>query len=383
MKVLALVSLGIWVGLVAFHDRFWRADERDDDDGDDERVPEPATWPAVTAVVPARNEADVIARAVSSLAAQEYAGKLRVVIVDDGSNDDTAEIARRVGGDRVEVIRGTELPRGWTGKLWAVRNGIEHAGSEPKYLWLTDADIEHAPDTLRSLVARSERDGLALSSLMAELRCESFAEKALVPAFVFFFQMLYPFRRVNRASSKLGAAAGGCMLVDRAKLEAAGGIAAIADALIDDCALGALMKKQGPIRLALTRRSKSIRPYGGFREIGAMISRSAYAQLRYSPLVLVGTLAGMALVYVNPPLQAIFGSGHARVAGFAAWGLMALSFQPMLRFYRRSRLWGAALPAIGVFYAGATWASAIRHWQGRGGMWKGRAQAQAARTVTP
>ena len=375
MKYLAFLSLGIWVGLVAFHDAFWRADERDDDEGD-APVPEPPRWPAVTAVVPARNEAEVIARAIRSLAAQDYAGELRVVLVDDGSTDGTAETARRAGGDRLTVIEGTEPPSGWTGKLWAVHRGIEHAGREPKFLWLTDADIEHAPDTLRSLVARSERDGLALSSLMAELRCESFAEKALVPAFVFFFQMLYPFRRVNRTSSRLAAAAGGCMLVDRARLETAGGIAAIADALIDDCALGALMKKQGPIRLALTRRSKSIRPYGGFREIGAMISRSAYAQLRYSPLVLVGTLAGMAIVYVNPPLQAIFGSGSARIAGIAAWGLMTLSFQPMLRFYERSPLWGAGLPGIGLFYAGATWVSAIRHWQGRGGMWKGRAQAR-------
>lgn len=375
MKYLAFLSLGIWVGLVAFHDAFWRADERDDED---EPVPEPPRWPAVTAVVPARNEAEVIARAIGSLAAQDYPGELRVVLVDDGSNDDTAGIARRVGGDRLTIIEGTAPPAGWTGKLWAVRRGIEHAGPEPKYLWLTDADIEHAPDTLRSLVARSERDGLALSSLMAELRCESLAEKALVPAFVFFFQMLYPFRRVNRASSRMGAAAGGCMLVDRAKLEAAGGIAAIADALIDDCALGALMKKQGPIRLALTRRSRSIRPYGGFGDVGAMIARSAYAQLRYSPPILVGTLAGMAVVYVNPPLQAIFGTGSARIAGAAAWGLMALSFQPMLRFYERSPLWGAALPGIGVFYAGATWVSAIRHWQGRGGMWKGRAQARRA-----
>lgn len=371
MKVLAFVSLGIWVGLVAFHDAFWRARERDDD----APVPEPPTWPPVTAVVPARDEADVIGRAIASLAAQDYPGDLRVILVDDGSTDGTAEVARRAGGDRLTVLTGTEPPPGWTGKLWAVRRGIEHAGGAPRYVWLTDADIEHAPDTLRSLVARSERDGLALNSLMAELRCESLAEKALVPAFVFFFQMLYPFRRVNRPGARLAAAAGGCMLVDRARLEAAGGIAIIRSALIDDCALGAAMKKQGPIRLALTRRSRSIRPYGGWREIGAMIARSAYAQLGYSPVVLLGTIAGMALVYVNPPLQAIFGSGSGRVAGAAAWGLMAFSFQPMLRFYRRSAAWGAALPGIGLFYAGATWVSAVRHWQGRGGMWKGRAQA--------
>ncbi len=257
-----------------------------------------------------------------------------------------------------------------------MRNGIEQAGAAPEYLWLTDADIAHTPDTLRSLVARSERDGLVLNSLMAELLCSTFAEKALIPAFVFFFQMLYPFGRVNRPAAKMAAAAGGCMLVKRQALADAGGVAVIADAIIDDCAMGATMKRQGPIRLSLTRRSASIRPYGGWREVGMMIARSAYAQLGYSPLLLLGTLVGMGLVYVAPPLLAMFGRGGAQLAGAAAWLAMAVCFQPMLRFYRRSPFWGLALPAIGMFYAGATWFSAWRHWQGRGGMWKGRAQAR-------
>ena len=331
-------------------------------------------------MVPARDEADVIRRAIGSLVAQDYPGSFRIVLVDDGSTDGTADVARTAGSDRLTVISGSPPPRDWTGKLWAMQSGIEQAGTSPRYLWFTDADIEHAPSTLRSLVARAERDGLAMSSLMAELRCESVAEKALVPAFVFFFQMLYPFARVNRPSSRLAAAAGGCMLVNRASLESAGGLEPIKGAIIDDCALGALMKNEGPIRLALTRRCRSIRPYGSWREIGAMISRSAYAQLGYSPLLLLGTLAGMALVYVNPLVLAVTGPGwRLHGAGGVAWLMMAIAFQPMLRFYGRSPLWGVALPLIGLFYAGATWRSAWQHWRGHGGMWKGRAQARLTR----
>jgi hopene-associated glycosyltransferase HpnB len=218
-----------------------------------------------------------------------------------------------------------------------------------------------------------------LNSLMAHLRCESLAERGLIPAFVFFFQMLYPFARVNSPSSKVAGAAGGCMLVRRDAFARAGGVAAVASAIIDDCAVGAMMKREGSIRLSLTRRSASIRPYGGWREIGAMIARSAYAQLGYSPVLLVGTLLGMGLVYLAPPLLALFGHGPARISGLAAWMLMTISFQPMLRFYRRSPLWGVALPLIAAFYAGATVMSAVRHWQGKGGMWKGRAQAQLQR----
>jgi hopene-associated glycosyltransferase HpnB len=209
---------------------------------------------------------------------------------------------------------------------------------------------------------------------MAKLRCDVFAERMLVPAFVFFFQMLYPFGRVNRPGG-IGAAAGGCMLVRREALAQAGGIAAIQGALIDDCTLGALLKKKGPVWLGLTDRSRSIRPYDGFEPIAAMISRSAYAQLRYSPLLLVGTIIGMALVYLAPLLLALFGAGMARWLGLTAWALMAVSFQPMLRFYQRSPLWGVALPLIASFYAGCTLLSAWQHRRGRGGMWKGRAQA--------
>jgi len=370
---LALLSLAIWIGLLLFRDGFWLA--RDTDAG---MAPPPAHWPAVVAVVPARDEADVIGPAMASLIAQDYPGGFRVVLVDDGSSDGTGSVARRAaqGSDRLTVIEGSPPPAGWTGKLWAMRNGVVQADDMPTYFWFTDADIAHAPDTLRALVARSEGGGLALDSLMAELRCDSLAEKALIPAFVFFFQMLYPFARVNRPAAKMAAAAGGCMLVRREALDRAGGLAAIADAIIDDCAMGAVMKAQGPIRLSLTRRSLSLRPYGGWREIVAMISRSAYAQLDYSPWLLAGTLAGLALLYVAPPAFALFGHGGAQLAGALAWLGMAVCFQPMLRFYRRSPLWGVALPAIGVVYGAATALSAWQHKRGRGGMWKGRAQAR-------
>jgi hopene-associated glycosyltransferase HpnB len=369
-----MLSLGIWLGLIFAHGGFWLARERDTCDlpGD------PEHWPEVVAVVPARDEADVIGRSIGSLLAQDYPGRFKILLIDDSSSDGTADIASAQKGKHpLEIMTGKPLAPGWTGKLWAVAQGVERAGDTPRYLWLTDADIEQVPDTLRSLVARGEAGGLALVSLMAKLRCESSAEHMLIPAFVFFFQMLYPFGRVNRPEG-IGAAAGGCMLVRREALAAGGGIAAIRTALIDDCALGALLKRQGPIWLGLTDRARSIRPYDGFGAVAAMISRSAYAQLRYSPILLAGTVIGLALVYGVPPALALFGSGWARIAGTAAWLLMAIAFQPMLRFYRRSPLWGIALPAIAAFYAGCTLLSAWQHGQGRGGMWKGRAQATGA-----
>jgi hopene-associated glycosyltransferase HpnB len=367
---IGLSSLAIWIGLLVGNGGFWLARERDG-----AVDPAPAAWPEVVAVVPARDEAEVIARSIASLAAQDYPGRFRIVLVDDSSSDGTAAIARGAGGERLTVLTGKPLAPGWTGKLAAVAHGIESAGT-PRYLWLTDADIAHAPDTLRWLVARAESRKLTLVSLMARLRCSGVAEQAFVPAFVLFFQMLYPFARVNRPG-RTAAAAGGCMLVDRAALAGAGGIAAIRSALIDDCAMGALMKGQGPIWLGLTHRSDSIRPYDDWRSIADMIARSAYAQLGYDPLILAGTIAAMVLLFAVPPVLTLFGQGLAQDAGVGAWAFMAIAFQPMLRFYRRSALWGLALPAIGVFYTWCIMLSAWRHKQGRGGMWKGRAQAAA------
>jgi hopene-associated glycosyltransferase HpnB len=372
----ALLALGIWLWLLVGRDGFWLA--RDTDEAD---PPALVRWPPVVAVVPARDEAEVIGTALGSILAQDYCGALRVVLVDDGSSDGTGDIARALDDARLAVVPGSTPPPGWTGKLWALATGVAHrttVEAAPRYLWFSDADIAHAPDTLSRLVARSEAEGLALHSLMARLETRSWAERALIPAFVFFFQMLYPFARVNRPGP-MAAAAGGCMVVRRAALEQAGGVKAIAHQIIDDCAMGRALKRQGPIRLTLTRRSASIRPYGGFGSIYRMIARSAYAQLRYSPLLLLGTVLGMAVMYAAPVIATIAvaspGGGLTAMTGLLGWGAMAVAFQPMLRFYGRSPLWGIALPAIAGFYAAATVGSAVAHMRGRGGQWKGRAQA--------
>lgn len=373
--LLATVSLLVWLYMLVGHGQFWSTRETDE-----EPVAAPEVWPAVTVVVPARDEVVVIARSIGSLLAQDYPGDYRVVLVDDGSSDGTAAIAEAaaaaLGSARLQILAGAPLPEGWTGKLWAVAQGIDHAPADSPWLWLTDADIVHAPDSLRTLVARAIADELVLNSSMALLRCDSLAERALVPAFVFFFKMLYPFAQVNDPTAKMAAAAGGCMLIDRFALARAGGVAAIADAIIDDCAMGAAMKRQGAIRLQLTHRSVSIRPYGDWQDIGAMVSRSAYAQLQYSPLLLAGTLAGMGIIYLLPPVLALFGGGLPWFDGLLAWAIMAVLFQPMLHYYHRSPLWGIAMPAIAAFYTYATILSAVQHKQGRGGMWKGRAQAK-------
>ena len=382
---IGLLSLAVWLYMLIARGGFWLARERDDDVIAPPARPSKSEWPSVVAVVPARNEADVIARSIGSLLAQDYPGPFRVVLVDDGSSDGTAAVAGTIASERrLDVLAGAELPAGWTGKLWALEQGVRHAkaqaavgGDAVDYVLLTDADIGHAPDNLRQLVARAERDGRVQVSLMAELSCVGWAERFLIPAFVYFFQMLYPFAWVARRDRSTAAAAGGCTLVRSEALDRAGGIAAIRTEIIDDCALARRLKRQGPIWLGLTRRATSLRPYGGFLKIGRMISRSAYAQLGYSPLVLAGTIAAMALVYLAPPLLAFFGDGLARWLGFAAWLTMAITFQPMLRFYRRSPLWGLALPAIGAAYAGFTFQSALDFWRGRGGLWKGRVQAMA------
>ncbi len=373
LAVLGLLPLLIWLYLLLGRGLFWLARERDDRDA----PPEPARWPRVRAVVPARNEADVVARSIGSLLAQDYPGDFRVVLVDDQSEDATAQVARDLGGaGRLEVIAGRPPPEGWAGKMWAVDQGVAHASvAEPEYLLLTDADIGHAPDTLRALVARAEAGRLALVSLMARLSTQSWGERLLIPAFVFFFEMLFPFAWVNRPQGGVSAAAGGCMLVRRSALEAAGGIGAIRHAIIDDCALAARLKRQGPIWLGLTLRARSLRPYGSIGEIGRMVSRSAYAQLNYSPLLLAATLLGMGATYLAPVAAVLFGHGWLLGAGVATWLMMAFSFQPMLRLYRLSPLWGLALPAIGLLYTVFTVQSAVQVWRGRGGMWKGRAQA--------
>lgn len=378
---LAAISLAIWLYLVLGHGQFWRTDIRESG-----QTPAPARWPSVTAVIPARDEAEVIGKNLGSLFAQDYPGEFRVVLVDDQSRDGTADVARetaaRAGAsDRLTILSGQPLPSGWAGKVWAMKQGADHANavaSPAEYLLFTDADIAYGRDALRGLAARAEEGGTVLTTLMVKLRCESFWERMLIPAFVFFFQMLYPFALVNRSDRKEAGAAGGCMLVRREALTKAGGIESIRGALIDDCALGARMKAVGPIWLGLTDKVHSLRAYPDLNDIRRMVSRSAYHQLRYSPLLLAGTILGMGLVYVAPPAFALFGAGWAQALGFVAWGLMATAFLPMLRFYRLSPLWGAFLPAIAAFYMAFTLDSAYQHARGRGGLWKGRVQAKAS-----
>ena len=375
LNLLACAALAVWIYLVAGRGGFWIAAERDDGG------PAPKAWPAVTVVIPARDEAEGVGETVGSLLRQDYPGALAIVLVDDQSTDATAEVARHAAAgqgtaDHLTVLSGAPLPSGWTGKLWAMKQGIERAqAGEPAYLLLTDADIVYDRDALSRLVAKAQDQDLVLTSWMVKLRCESFAERALIPAFIFFFLMLYPFAWVNRRDRATAAAAGGCMLVSREALNAAGGIESIRGALIDDCALAERLKAQGPIWLGLTERARSIRPYPEFGDIRRMVARSAYAQLRYSPMLLAGTVAGMALIYLAPVLLALFGYGLGQSAGLLAWAAMAIVFQPVLRFYGHSPLWGPFLPAIALAYMAFTLDSAYQHSQGRGGLWKGRAQA--------
>jgi hopene-associated glycosyltransferase HpnB len=379
--LLATLALAIWLYLLLGRGGFWLSSERDD--GELAPIGSKRIPAKVAIVIPARDEAEGIGACIGSLLQQDYAGDWSIVLVDDGSSDGTAAIARKVAAAlgaerRLNVVPGAPLPAGWTGKLWAVKQGIDAAlrlapGTE--YLLLSDADIVYAPDTLAALVARARAGGLVLASLMVKLRCESLAERALIPAFIFFFEMLYPFAWINRPHTGTAGAAGGCMLVRADTLGQAGGIEEIRSALIDDCALAGVLKMRGPIWLGLTERAHSIRAYPGFQDIRRMVARSAYAQLRYSPIILAGVLAGMGLTYLAPPLFALFGSGWTRIFGLAAWLLMAVAFLPTLRFYRVSPLWGIALPAIAFCYTLFTFDSALQYARGKGGLWKGRVQA--------
>jgi hopene-associated glycosyltransferase HpnB len=375
---LAILCVLIWLYLLAGRGAFWLARVRDAGVW----PPEPHSWPSVVAVVPARNESKHIAASAQSLLQQDYPGPLSIIIVDDDSSDGTAAVAAHVAGAAPQrhmmVVEGKSPPPGWTGKLWALKQGIDAAErSQPDYLLLTDADIVHARDTLAWLVKQSIAGRFVLTSLMAKLRCESLAERGHVPAFIYFFQMLFPFRWVCRAQSSVAAAAGGCMLVRTDALTTAGGIASIRAALIDDCSLAVNLKKIGPIWLGLTDRVHSIRPYDTLSDVKQMISRSAYAQLRYSPLLLGATTASMILTFIVPPLLAIFASGFPRVLGLVAWVAMAMSYVPTLRFYRLSPLWSVSLPGTASLYLYYTLNSAYQYLRGRGGQWKGRIQADA------
>lgn len=369
MTAVALAALLAWLVLLLGRGFFWLARE---DDRDAARLPDPPRWPAVAVLVPARDEAETIAATVRALLAQDYPGPVTVTVVDDRSADGTGALAAAAGA---RVVGGAARPPGWSGKLNALRQGLEAvAGEGHELILLTDADILHAPDSLRMLVRRMEHGQLDLVSLMAKLRCETRAECWTIPHFVFFFAMLYPFRWANDPRARTAAAAGGCVLLRRRSFEARGGLAPIHGRIIDDCALAALMKAGGGrIWLGLTERVRSLRAYDGLGTLRAMVARTAYAQLGYSPLMLLGCVLGMGLVYLAPPLLALFGAGWARLLGALSWGMMALALAPMLRRYRLSPLRGLLLPATALLYLLWTLDSARAEWAGRGGFWKGEA----------
>jgi hopene-associated glycosyltransferase HpnB len=378
--IVGALACAAWMYLLFARGGFWRATERDEAEG--ASLDDVAASPRVAAVVPARDEADVVGETILSLLQQSYRGLCSVIVVDDHSSDGTGVRAARTASgvglaDRLTVLSAPELPGGWTGKLWAMNHGATHAG-DVEYLLFTDADIRHAPDTLARLVARAVRDRLVLTSLLARLNCTTFAERALIPAFVFFFAMLYPFPWVNRPG-RTAAAAGGCMLVDRKVLDAAGGLDAVRNELIDDCAIARLLKKHGPIWLALTERVVSVRRYRSVGDIRRMIARTAYTQLDHSPALVVTVIVAMAVAFIAPLALAALGTGASRILGLLAWASMALAFQPVLRMYRVSPLGGLALPAIATCYLWFTLDSAYQYARGRAGMWKGRTHRSAQR----
>jgi hopene-associated glycosyltransferase HpnB len=374
----AAVPVLIWSYLLLARGGFWRvspalARERG--------APAGAEECSVIAVVPARDEAAGIGSAVSSLLAQRCAASLQVIVIDDGSTDGTAEVARRAAealhaGARLTVLRGAPPEPGWTGKLWAMSQGVAAAlERRPHFLLLTDADIEYVPDQLAQLLRIATAEQLDLLSLMVRLSSRTFAERCLIPAFVFFFLKLYPPAWIASARSSVAGAAGGCMLLRPSALARAGGLAAIRGCIIDDCALARAVKSSGGrIRLGLAPATRSLRVYGSFAEIGAMISRTAFSQLRHSYLLLAGTLLGLLATYLAPPLLVLTGVPAVVALGAAAWMLMIGCYLPMIRFYRLPSGYALLLPAVALFYAGATVHSAVQYAAGRGGRWKGRAQ---------
>ena len=376
LTLLTALSAAAWLYLLLGHGRFWRCSERLPASAD----AGPAPWPAVAALVPARNEEDTIAAVLGSLLAQDYPGRLSVTLVDDRSTDATRVRAAAIANTALTILDGQPLPTGWSGKLWALQQGIAQVvrdQADTRYIFLSDADIAHDPDTLRRLVAKAESEGRDLVSLMARLSCETPWEQLLIPAFVFFFQKLYPFPRANDARSTVAAAAGGCVLIRRSALERIGGIAAIRGALIDDCSLAKAVKRSGGrLWLGLADGSRSLRAYRALAPIWMMVARSAFTQLRYSGLLLLGTVLGMAVLYLVPPLAllvaALHGDTLAALLAAAAWLLMTAAYLPTVLYYRQPVAAALTLPLAALLYLGMTLDSARRHWWGSGSRWKGR-----------
>jgi len=386
---LAAGSLLAWIVLFLGRGGFWRLRPRLD------RADPPSDGsPAVVAVIPARDEADVLPEALPTVLAQRYEGAFETILVDDRSEDGTAGVARKAAestpaADRLTILSGEPLPAGWAGKLWALQQGTAHACERrPEYLWFTDADVAHEPWVLNTLVSQAERERLDLVSVMARLLVTSGWDRLLIPAFVYFFAKLYPFRFVGNPRRRKAGAAGGCILVRRSALNSAGGLEAIRSALIDDCALGRLIKRGGRIWLGFSRGVRSVREYGRLSEVWRMVARSAYTQLGHSPVVLIGTVIGMLFLYALPPVACL---GGAIAAGFGVsdaiplvllgawtWGLMSATFVPILRHHGVGWSVAPLLPIAGILYTAMTISSAWNHARGRGGAWKGRTYSAPA-----
>ncbi len=386
---LTLLSLIMWIGLLSLRGQFWRTDQKLEVA---ETVLE--SIPTICVVIPARNEAELLPITLRSLLNQDYPGDFNVFLVDDRSTDGTAAFAQGVAyavnkPQQLHIIPGEALPAGWSGKIWALEQGIAKASAfTPDYYLLTDADIEHDISNLRRLVAKAEKDDLDMVSVMVRLRCQSFWEQLLIPAFVFFFQKLYPFRWVNNPKKATAAAAGGSILIRSDALAQIGGISSIRQTLIDDCSLAAAVKQRGNhaffpsssstgrIWLGLSTLTRSLRPYPDLEPIWNMVARTAYTQLNYSPVLLAGTVVAMTLIYLVPPVGLIvgglLGNGAIALTSLSAWLLMTLVYLPTIRFYKCPPWLALCLPAIAFLYTMMTIDSAMRHWQGRGGAWKGR-----------
>jgi len=376
MVIISLISLSVWIGFTLFRGSFWRADQRLKVAGELDE------WPSIVAVIPARNEVKTIERAVHSLLAQNYVGDINVIVVDDNSDDGTANAAGK--NSNLRIIDGKPLEQGWTGKLWAVHQGvlvIDQSFPNADYVLLTDADIEHHKENLSELAYKAVADNRHLVSLLVMLRCVSIWEKLLIPAFVYFFQKLYPFPLVNSRTNDMSAAAGGCMLIRLDTLRQAGGVEAIKDRLIDDCAMGALIKQQGSIWLGLSERTKSLRSYTNLSELWHMVTRTAFVQLNHSILNLFLTVIAMILIYLAPPLLFIFGliigDPVIWVSAGSSYLIMCFLYKPTLALYEMSILNSYFLPLAGLMYILMTVSSATRHWQGNGGAWKGRSYSNS------
>ncbi|MCL5746227.1 MAG: glycosyltransferase [Acidobacteria bacterium] len=375
ITALAALAFGVWLYLLLGRGGFWRFQAADRD------AAPPAPAGRVAVVIPARNEERSIAESIGSVLRQDYAGACHIILVDDDSDDETAIAALRTAdeigrGSSLTVVRAAPLPSGWTGKLWALSEGVRAAAHlDPEFLLFTDADIVHDTGNLARLMALQRAGNYDLVSFMVRLRTETFAEKALIPAFVFFFLKLYPPAWIRKQGAGTAGAAGGCILMRAEALRRIGGFDAIRAAVIDDCTLARAVKSSGGrIWLGLSSKSRGIHPYGSFAEIGRMISRTAFAQLNQSGILLALTLAGLTITYLLPPMLLLSGSAWAGALGGCAWGLMTIAYAPALRFYGRSVLWAPALPLIAAFYTGATIRSALNYWRGKGGVWKGRVQ---------